>query len=319
MQTGDISLKKTKSERQKPMTRKFIFLVNPIAGIKKKDVVIQHINDVFTHRNLYYQIIHTDPSGEYAFVKEKIKKENITDIIVVGGDGSVNQAVHAMHKLPIRFGIIPQGSGNGLAFAAGIPKNPLKALEIIINGHVSKADAFSVNHHFACMLSGIGLDAQVAHDFAAQKKRGLSTYITQTLQNYIKTKGYSFEIETDNISFSTEAYFISVANGNQFGNNFTIAPKAILNDGLLDIVIVRKINKLKLPAAVFKQLRSKNNLQEIIAGHQQKDIIYFQTPFLVIKNPDAAPLHIDGEPMVSFPELKFDIIRNCFELLQPGG
>ncbi len=299
------------------MTRKFIFLINPISGTKKKDAVIQHINDVFNSRKLHYQIVHTDPAGEYALVKEMINIENITDIIIVGGDGSVNQAVQALHSLPVRFGIIPQGSGNGLAFASGIPKNPVKALEIIINGHSSKTDAFSVNHHFACMLSGLGLDAQVAHDFAAQKKRGLTTYITQTLQNYFKTKGYRFEINTGKFSFVTDAFFISVANGNQFGNNFTIAPNAILNDGLLDIVIARKMNKLKLPAAVFKQLRSKNNLQEIIAGHPQKDIIYFQTPSLVIKNTDNAPLHIDGEPMATSAELKFAIKKNCFELLQP--
>lgn len=299
------------------MTRKFIFLINPISGSKKKDAVIQHITDVFSSRKLHYQVEHTDPAGEYAVAKEKIINEKITDIIIVGGDGSVNQAVQALHSLPVRFGIIPQGSGNGLAFAAGIPKNPAKALEIIINGHSSKTDAFSVNHHFACMLSGLGLDAQVAHDFAAQKKRGLTTYITQTLQNYFKTKGYSFGIDTGKFTFVTDAFFISVANGNQFGNNFTIAPKAILNDGLLDIVIVRKMNKLKLPAAVFKQLRSKNNLQEIIAGHPQKDIIYFQTPSLIIKNTDNAPLHIDGEPMATSAELKFSIIKNCFELLQP--
>jgi YegS/Rv2252/BmrU family lipid kinase len=299
------------------MTRKFICLINPIAGTKKKDAVTRHIQEFFTARKLYFLFEHTDPSGKYASVKEKISKENITDIIIVGGDGSVNQAVHALHQMPVRFGIIPQGSGNGLAFAAGIPKNPVKALEIIMSGHTSKTDAFSVNHHFACMLSGIGLDAQVAHDFAGQKKRGLTTYISQTLQNFIKAKTYRFEIHTGGQSFVTDAFFISVANGNQFGNNFTIAPSAILNDGLLDIVIVRKMNKLKLPAAVFKQLRSKNNLPEIVVGSPQKDIIYFQTPSLVIKNPDAAPLHIDGEPMSTLPELKFSIQRNCFELLQP--
>jgi diacylglycerol kinase family enzyme len=121
----------------------------------------------------------------------------------------------------------------------------------------------------------------------------------------------------DNFSFFTDAFFISVANGNQFGNNFTIAPKAILNDGLLDVVIVQKMNKAKLPFAILKQLKGNNKLQQLVEDITKKNVLYFQTKSITIKNLKYAPLHIDGEPIATAPEIKFEIIKDCFELLQP--
>ncbi len=103
------------------------------------------------------------------------------------------------------------------------------------------------------MLSGIGFDAKVAHDFAEKATRGLITYTQQSLINFFKAHPYQFEIITDDISFFTEAYFISIANSNQFGNNMTIAPQASIADGLLDIVIVQKMNKARLPLRCYNK------------------------------------------------------------------
>jgi len=299
------------------MKRKIIFLVNPISGTAKKGAVVEYIETVFLEREISFEILSTDPTANYDILKNRIHKENITDVIVIGGDGSVNQVVQALHGERVRFGIIPVGSGNGFALAANIPKNLKKAIDIIIHGHAAMVDAFSVNDHFSCMLSGLGFDAKVAHDFARKASRGLFTYTQQSIINYFKAQPYQFEIKLDNFSFFTDAFFISVANGNQFGNNFTIAPKAILNDGLLDVVIVQKMNKAKLPFAILKQLRGNNKLQQLVEDISKKNVLYFQTRSLIIKNLKYAPLHIDGEPMDSPREVKFEIIKDCFELLQP--
>ena len=120
------------------------------------------------------------------------------------------------------------------------------------------------------MLCGLGFDAQVAHDFAVQGKRGLMTYIKQTISNFFAAKSYSFDIVNQGKSFNTDAYFISIANSNQFGNNFTIAPSASLSDGLLDIVIVTSQNKLSLLLQTFKQIRGKNKLQADTAIDKNK-------------------------------------------------
>jgi diacylglycerol kinase family enzyme len=167
------------------------------------------------------------------------------------------------------------------------------------------------------MLSGVGFDAQVAHDFASKAARGLLTYTQQSLINYFKAHPYQFEIVLENFSFFTDAYFISIANSNQFGNNVTIAPKASLNDGLLDIVVVQKMNKAKMPFAVLKQIRGNNKLTELVENLSTSNILYFQTNALIIKNNKHAPFHIDGEPRETAAEFNIEIIPNCFELIQP--
>ncbi|HEX8461993.1 MAG TPA: diacylglycerol kinase, partial [Segetibacter sp.] len=178
-------------------------------------------------------------------------------------------------------------------------------------------DAFRIHDRFSCMLSGLGFDAQVAHDFANKSSRGLITYTQQSLVQYFKASPYQFQIILDNFSFYSDAFFISIANSNQFGNHFTIAPKASLDDGLLDIVIVQKMHKAKLPFAILKQIRGNNDLQQLVDDMTDKNVLYFQTDSLTIKNLKHAPLHIDGEPADTAEEFKIDLIRRCFKLFQP--
>ena len=299
------------------MIRKIVFLINPIAGAGAKNTLEKLIGEHSVKHKIHFEIVKTNPAGDYVFLKEKIVKEHITDVVIVGGDGTINQVVFALKSTKVCFGIIPAGSGNGLAFCAGIPKNPAKALEIIFKGHFGHVDAFTVNDQFSCMLSGLGFDAQVAHDFATKASRGLITYTQQSLFNYFRAHPYQFEIIHDNFSFYTDAFFISIANSNQFGNNFTIAPSADLDDGLLDIVIVQKMNKARLPFAILRQLRGNNKLQELVEDISKKNILYFQTPSLTIRNLKLAPFHVDGEPRETKAEYKVELIRRCFKLLQP--
>ena len=297
--------------------RYIILLVNPISGGKKKEAAIRLVEQVFAANGLRYSIIPTNANGEYDQLKNSIAANGITDVVIMGGDGTVNQAVHALKDQPVQFGIIPFGSGNGFAFAAGIPKNLTRAIEVILRNKTKAVDAFLVNDRFSCMLTGLGFDAKVAHDFASRPSRGLLTYVKETVKNFFAAKPCRFEIEIEETSFFTEAFFISVANGNQFGNNVTIAPLARLDDGLLDVVIVQKMNKLRLPLAVIQQMWSTNHLQRFVQHMSKGNVLYFQTPRLRIRNPELALLHIDGEPVPTYETIDFTILRNCFRLLQP--
>jgi diacylglycerol kinase family enzyme len=167
------------------------------------------------------------------------------------------------------------------------------------------------------MLCGLGFDAKVAHDFAEQPKRGLATYARMTMKNFLSMKQYPFHIQLQDISFITDAYFISIANSNQFGNNFTIAPKASLSDGLLDVVIVTAKNKFSFLFQTLKQLAGRNKLKAVAAIKESRGVIYFQTDKLTVVNPSSAPLHIDGDPAETTTEFSFLISKNCFRLLQP--
>lgn len=297
--------------------RKIIFLANPISGNKDKKKVLTTLEQYSAEKKLHWEIYNTKANGNYDFIKEKIRQESITDVVIIGGDGSVNQALNALHKEDVCFGIIPYGSGNGLARAVGIPMNTRLALELILKGESKYSDAFLINGNiYGCMLTGLGFDAKVAHEFAASSQRGLKTYVRKVLSNFFNAKTYQFTIESEDFSVTTDAFFLSIANGNQFGNNFTIAPKASLNDGLLDIVIVQKMGKLKLLASVLKQITGNNELQDIVGRASYKDILYLQRPKVKIKNISMAPIHIDGEPRETAPEFEIEILRNNFKLIQ---
>ena len=297
------------------MSRKIVYLINPISGTIKKDSIQELIETETKAKEIAFEIISTNAAGNYNFLREKIAKENITDIVMVGGDGTVNQVVNALKYEDVQFGILPVGSGNGLARAALIPVKPKDALQLIFSGKAKKTDAFIINNQFSCMLSGIGFDAKVAHDFSTKASRGLLTYTTQSLIQFFKAQPYQFEVTIDDISFFTDAFFISIANSNQFGNNVTIAPHASLNDGLLDIVIVQKMNKAKLPFAIIRQIRGNNKLQEMVEKTNNKNILYFQTSSLTIKNLKHAPFHVDGEPRETADVFNVEIIKDCFNLI----
>ncbi len=298
--------------------RKIIYLVNPISGSMKKDSIKSILEKKSNEHKANYEILPTNSLGNYEYLKHKIEDDGITDVVIVGGDGTVNAVVDALKDTPVHFGIVPMGSGNGLAFCAGIPKNPYKAIDLLFTGTPAYIDGFEMNGHFSCMLSGLGFDAQVAHDFANTSSRGLITYTQQSLFNFFKAHPYQFEIVMNEFSFFTDAFFICVANSNQFGNNFKIAPKASLNDGLLDIVVVQKMNKARLPFAILRQVRGNNRLQELVEDINTKNILYFQVPSLTIRNLKHAPFHVDGEPRETYNEFSIKILKDCFRLIQPG-
>lgn len=302
---------------RKKMARKIIYLINPISGTKGKSSLQELIVRKTKERNLDFEIIHTNAEGDYDFLKQKIKKERITDIVICGGDGTVSSVAAALIGIPVNIGIIPMGSGNGLALAAKIPTQPSKALDIIFEGSASFIDGFYINDEFSCMLCGIGFDAQVAHEFAKQKKRGLQTYIKVAAVNFFKTNPYSFEIDLKNKSLSVDAFFICIANSNQFGNNFTIAPKASLSDGLIDIVIVKKMSKFLLPLSILNQVTGINSMQNINDYAERKHITYFQTASLRIHNIDNAPMHIDGDPKKTASKLDIRVVPKAMKLIQP--
>ena len=299
------------------MPRHIIYIVNPIAGTRTRKDLQSFIEKKTRDRGIEFTVFPSVASGDYSFLHPIIKENGTTDIVIAGGDGTISQAAGDLLDFDVNFGIIPCGSGNGLAYTAKIPRQPAKALDIIFKGKSSLIDGFLINGHFACMLCGLGFDAKVAHDFAEQHTRGLMTYIKMVLRNYFSAKTYPFEIQLAKQSFKTEAYFISIANSNQFGNNFTIAPKASLSDGMLDIVIVTDQNKLSLLLQTLTQIKLGKPLQTVNIKADKKGVIYFQTDKLNIINASLAPLHIDGDPSESSEKFKIEIKKKCFRLLQP--
>ena len=306
------------------MSRKIIYLINPISGTRGKRSLKEMIQQRTQEQGIAFSIHPTNAEGDYGFLPALIREEGVTDIVICGGDGTVSAVAAALRGSDTRVGIIPMGSGNGLAFAAGIPKDPARALDIIFAGNSFFIDGFLINGRFSCMLCGVGLDGSVAHEFAGQQKRGLQTYIRITMRNFFSARPYPFRIclsedRNGQRVLTVDAYFISIANGNQFGNNFTIAPKASLHDGLLDIVIAKKTNRLRFLWSVIRQVLGGYPVQAMTEEWGKAKILYLQAPALIIENPDEAPLHIDGDPADSAREFRITVVPDAIRLIVEAG
>ena len=175
-------------------SRNIIYLINPISGTRGKWSLQEMIRQKTEEKGIAYSILPTNVEGDYAFLLPFIQQTGVTDIVVCGGDGTVSAVAAALAGVDVRVGIVPMGSGNGLAFAAGIPKDAEKALDIIFAAKASPIDGFLINDQFSCMLCGIGFDAKVAEEFAIQPKRGLQTYIRVTMKNFFSARPYPFRL-----------------------------------------------------------------------------------------------------------------------------
>jgi YegS/Rv2252/BmrU family lipid kinase len=305
------------------MSRKIIYLINPISGTHGKASVQQLITRRTQKEGIEFNILPTNAEGNYAFLLPLIREQQVTDIVVCGGDGTLSAVLSSLRGSDVRVGIVPMGSGNGLAFAAKIPKDPSKALDIVFAAKAALIDGFLINGQFSCMLCGIGFDGNVAHEFAVEPKRGLQTYIKVTLRNFFKARPWPFYLTIPAAdgngvqAFPVDAFFIDIANGDQFGNHFTIAPRASLHDGLLDIVVVKKTNRLFFLLAVIRQVLGGYKVQARPDDIRNRTILYFQTSTLTVGNSSQAPVHIDGDPMPPAPEYHITVVPKAINLIQP--
>ncbi|MGC1205225.1 MAG: diacylglycerol kinase family protein, partial [Flavobacteriaceae bacterium] len=211
-------------------------------------------------------------------------------IIACGGDGTINEVASTLVDTNIPLGIIPVGSGNGLASNLGIPKNIRKALHIIKNRKISKIDVGCVNYKYFFSNTGFGFDANVIENYEASQRRTLFCYIKASLKSfreYHKRKEIAININGD--SEVVNPFLIFISNSNELGYNFSLTPKASLQDGLLDVVIVPKIGKLKMLFFGFCMLIKKPQLL--------KDVKCFQTKEITLsrKRGDFFESQIDGE------------------------
>ena len=298
------------------MNRHIVFFINPVSGTKNKKKLEEGIIDRCVREGVAFQILFTSAEGNYSYLISKIEEEYITDIVICSGDGSLRAIIATLLNINIAFGIIPSGSGNGLARSAGIPQSLEGALDVIFKGTARAVDGILINEQFSCHLSGLGFDAQVAHDFAKQKTRGLKTYILQVIKNFFAIRSYSFEIVAEGKQFKEEAICICITNSNQFGNNFKIAPMASICDGLMDVIIFRKNTKTFTILSVMQQVFS-GKISKLNEKHMQKKrVLYFQTTNLKIYNLQGAAFHIDGDPVKTKREFSIKILPGAYKLLQ---
>lgn len=245
--------------------------------------------------------------NEFNELSNEIERDSYTDCIAVGGDGSVNLVARSALKTKTQLGIIPTGSGNGLARTLGISLKPEKAINQILKNVTNVIDAGEVNGTFFFCTSGVGFDAHIGYLFANLKTRGLKTYIKLIFKEYFSYKPESYIVQLNNQKLERKAFFITVANAGQFGNDFYIAPQAKLNDGLFHVVIAKPFSLLNSLGMLFKILNKKANASRFFET--------FTCSQLSIERVADGSIHYDGEPMQQGKVLNYKIHPQALKVI----
>lgn len=293
-----------------PNKKSIRFIINPISGKKKNQDISGQILDSIDANRFDVDIKLTESAGHARQLSKEAVEANTDVIVAVGGDGTINEIASEMISSDTILGIIPRGSGNGLARHLGIPTTLPKALQLINECHSTKIDTATVNDIPFVSIAGMGFDALVAKEFANSQQRGFITYFNIITQQFLKYKPKKYKLLfEDHPPLSTKALFISFANSNQFGYNTTIAPNAKLNDGKLDVCIVKKPELIEIPLIANLLLLNRIDRSEYVQ--------IIQTTGLIVKRKKNRVVNIDGEPMKAGKILKVKINPTSLNVIIP--
>lgn len=221
--------------------KSILFIINKKSGTdrdKSLDAVIRKGLDAHEYAT---EISYTQYPGHATELTLDAVKRNVDVVVAVGGDGSVNEIARGLVHTHTLLGIVPKGSGNGLARALGLPMNVEECIKIIGEMCIRSIDVGYANDHLFLSNAGVGFDALIARLFARNESRGLFTYARLVIQSMKTYRPKNYVLHVDGTRIEEQAFFVAVANGNQFGYDFRIAPKAKLDDGMLDICLVRPL------------------------------------------------------------------------------
>lgn len=222
------------------MMSSVFFIVNSRIGSNK---IARITRALLTHLgNQRHEVHMTEYGGHALELAKQAIAQKASLVVAVGGDGTVNEVLQAMVYSGVPLAIVPTGSGNGLARHCGIPIEIEKAVELILHSKIEKIDVGKCNETFFISNAGVGYDAWICHQIKESKSRGLKMYIREVIKHYFSYKPDIYRVKADEQEFSEQAFFLNVANGTEFGYGFAIAPEASIQDGVLDLILVKKIN-----------------------------------------------------------------------------
>ena len=254
------------------------FLINPISGGRSKDGFQNSIDQNLDKSLFTYEFRYTEYAGQATEILEERKKLKET-IIAVGGDGTINEIAQILVGNNKRMGIIPQGSGNGLARHLGISLQSHKAIKQLNTAINSYIDTATLNKQFFISIAGVGFDSLVAQKFELSKNRGFLGYAKLVLKEYFQFKEQEYILNLDGKDFTKKAALISFANSSQFGYNAVIAPKAHIADGFLDVCIMRKPKLYQIPITLLKVWMGKANQSTLLEIIKAKYIVLYPNQF----------------------------------------
>ena len=287
------------------------FVVNPISGTQEKEQILNLIDEKIDIDKYTFQVEFTQYAGHAEEIASQCAEEGHFAVIAIGGDGTVNEIARALVHTDTALGIIPCGSGNGLARHLQISMTPKKAIDVINEGLIEKIDYGLINDQKFFCTCGVGFDAFVSLKFAEAGKRGLTTYVEQSLNASLNYKPETYEVAIDgNETEIYKAFLIACGNAAQYGNNAYIAPKATLTDGLLDVTVLNPFIPLEVPSLAL-QLFTKTI-------DQNSHIKTFRCKSIHIHREQPGVVHFDGDPFEMGEDLDVSIVHLGLNMIVPS-
>ena len=291
--------------------RKILAVINPISGTSNKEFMPETIARCIDPDKFDVVVRFTQHASHATLLTEEAIKEGFYGVIAVGGDGTINEVAAALRDSSTALGIIPCGSGNGLARHLGIPMNVEKALEIINLDNIEALDYCTANDRPFFCTCGVGFDAHVSQKFAEARKRGPLSYIQKTLVEYLKYRCKTYSIEMNDRVVTEKAFVIACGNASQYGNNAFITPRASMHDGLIDVTVIHPFTPLD--TAVLGVLLFTRHID------QDTNINTFRTSELTIHRPKPDVMHIDGEPIMMDADIHIKCHKAGIKIFLPVG
>lgn len=288
------------------MKKKALFIINPVSGGKNKDGVPALINKHVDNTLIDHEVVFSTLETPITQISQQAAK-SFDIIVAVGGDGTVNETASAIAGTNKILGIIPFGSGNGLARFLQIPMDTVKAIQNINNARVESIDSGKLNDQWFFNMAGMGFDAHISEVFSHGKTRGFGQYFKSSVQEISTYKAQSYHIEIDGKPYDREAFMLSFANSSQYGNNAHVSPNASLHDGLIDVCIIKPFPVYRLPEMGLRMLTKtseSSKFVEIIRGKHVK-----------VKRGGSDAVHLDGEPQIMGAEAEILIIPNSLKVI----
>ena len=289
--------------------RHILAIINPVSGIGSKDKIPRLLDTVVDNNRYEVSIVMSEYAGHAREIAAMAVSQGIDIVAAIGGDGTVNEVGSALCGTDTALAIVPSGSGNGLARHLRISMNASRALQVLNNGMVGKFDYCTINGKPFFCTCGMGFDAEVSYKFSNEGTRGFITYIKTALTEYIKYKPKDYTIDIDGTQMEEQAFVIACCNAAQYGNNAYIAPRATMQDGLIDVTVMHPFSLVESPL-----IGARLFLRQL--GHDHHVSIY-RGKRVVIERSNDDIVHIDGDPVTMPARVVIEIVRRGINILVP--
>ena len=287
-----------------------LFIVNKFAGTGYLPQVEGRILTACAKFDVECTIEFTSGPGHATDLAREGSKKNFDIVVAVGGDGTINEVARGLLNTNTRMGIIPKGSGNGLARHLGISMKIDIALEQLLTGQAVDMDTFRLNGKLSLNVSGIGFDGHIANLFATKKKRGFWTYARLVTINYLTYKEFDAEVELENHEFKKHSSFmIAIANASQYGNNARVAPQASVTNNSLQTAILKKVPAQRGFRFAYQMFTGK------LKTGRYYTCVTMHNGIIKVAQPTA--YHVDGEPCGHATEFKIEIFPHSLKMIVP--